>query len=209
MKTLLVINTSPQDSSSLSRRMTEHFVRAWTAHNPDGAITYRELGNQPIPHVDENWISAAFTPSELRTPAGRQALSLSDELVVELQNAESIVIGCPMYNLSIPSSLKAYFDQAVRIGITTTLVPDKPHSPYEGLLLGKKAYLMLARGGYGYNPGGCYAHMNFQDTYLKEVLRMIGIDDVSSVSLEYTAIGGEAFENELKDVEARINKLLD
>lgn len=209
MTTLLVINTSPQGSNSLSRRLTERFVRSWTAHNPDGAITYRELGNQPIPHVDEDWISAAFTPSELRTPAGQQALELSDELVAELQHADSVVIGCPMHNLSIPSTLKAYIDHTVRIGITTSLVPAKPHSPYEGLLLGKKAYLMLARGGYGYNPGGCYAHMNFQDTYLKEVLGMIGISDVTTVCLEYTTIGGEAFETVLKDAEARIDRLLD
>lgn len=209
MATLLVINTSSKRNDSYSRRMTERFIQIWSQHNPNGKIIFRELGNQCIPHVDEDWIKAAFTPNDQRTPECHQTLSLSDELIAELQNADSLVIGCPMYNLSIPSTLKAYIDQIVRMGVTTNLVPDVQHSPYVGLLQNKKAYLMLARGGFGYTPDGCYAHMNFHDTYIKEMLGMIGISDVSSVCLECTAIGGAAFDAAFKDIYTRIDRLLD
>ncbi|MCG6539748.1 NAD(P)H-dependent oxidoreductase [Pseudomonas sp. KSR10] len=208
MEQLLVINTSPQRSASYSRQMTERFVRSWRLRYPSGEIVYRELGNQPIPHVDERWVQAAFTPPEGRDSQQKDILALSDELVSELKQATQIVIGCPMHNLSVPSTLKAYIDQIIRMGITTRLVPGTPGSPYAGLLLDKKAYLLLVRGGHGYGEGGAYIHMNFQEPYLTAVLGMLGIHDVATVSLEYTAIGGDQLDEAVKRASSRIDALL-
>ncbi|MFP8965035.1 FMN-dependent NADH-azoreductase [Pokkaliibacter sp. CJK22405] len=207
MKNLLVVNASPQSHPSHSREMTQRFITQWQASHPKGSIVYRELGGQPIPHVDEHWIDAAFTPAEQRTPAQRETLALSDELVEELQAADCLLMGVPMYNLSIPSTLKAYIDQIIRMGVTTSLVPETPRSPYLGKLHGKKAYLMLSRGGYGYNPNGSYAHLNFQDNYLVEVLNMLGITDITRIALEYTAIGGDALQQALREAQQRIDQL--
>lgn len=207
MEQLLVINTSPQLSASYSRQMTERFVQLWRLRYPGGEIIYRELGNQPIPHVDERWVQAAFTPPEARDHQQKDTLALSDELVSELKQATQIVIGCPMHNLSVPSTLKAYIDQIIRMGITTRLVPGTTGSPYAGLLHGKKAYLLLVRGGHGYEEGGAYAHMNFQEPYLTEVLGMLGIHDVTTVSMEYSAIGGDQFDEAVKRANSRIDAL--
>lgn len=146
MENLLVINASPQGEASHSRQMTARFTRLWAENNPGGTVVERDLGRQPVPHVDEQWISAAFTPEKARTPDHRAALEVSDALVAELETATSIVIGCPMHNLSVPSTLKAYIDQVVRMGVTTKLVPDTPRSPYVGMLSDKPTYLMLVRG---------------------------------------------------------------
>lgn len=208
MEQLLVINTSPQLSASYSRQMTERFVQLWRLRYPGGEIIYRELGNQPIPHVDEGWVQAAFTPPEARNRQQKDTLALSDELVSELKQVTQIVIGCPMHNLSVPSTLKAYIDQIIRMGITTRLVPGTPGSPYAGLLHEKKAYLLLVRGGHGYEEGGAYVHMNFQEPYLTEVLGMLGIHDVTTVSLEYAAIGGDPFDEAVNRANSRIDALL-
>ncbi|MCQ4308811.1 NAD(P)H-dependent oxidoreductase [Pseudomonas stutzeri] len=207
MEQLLVINTSPQLSASYSRQMTERFVQLWRLRYPSGEIIYRELGNQPIPHVDERWVQAAFTRPEDRDQQQKNTLAFSDELVSELKQATQIVIGCPMHNLSVPSPLKAYIDQVIRMGITTRLVPGTPGSPYAGLLNDKKAYLLLVRGGHGYEEGGAYAHMNFQEPYLTAALGMLGIHDVTMVSLEYTAIGGGQFDEAFKRANSRIDAL--
>ncbi|GAA3541022.1 FMN-dependent NADH-azoreductase AzoR1 [Zobellella aerophila] len=188
--------------------MTERFIRLWRHKHPSGNILYRELGNQPVPHITEQWINAAFTPGEARSQAERDVLALSDELVKELQDATTILIGCPMHNLSIPSTLKAYIDQVVRMGLTTTLVPDRPHSPYVGLLENKKAYIMLVRGGYGYDKGGCYSQMNFQEPYLAAVLNMMGITQVETVTLEYAASNDGRFDCSLERAKARIDAVL-
>ncbi|QGZ31692.1 FMN-dependent NADH-azoreductase [Stutzerimonas stutzeri] len=208
MEQLLVINTSPQRSASYSRQMTERFVHLWRLRYPSGEIVYRELGNQPIPHVDERWVQAAFTPPDARNHHQNDTLALSDELVSELKQATQIVIGCPMHNLSVPSTLKAYIDQIIRMGVTTRLVPGTPGSPYAGLLHDKKAYLLLARGGHGYEEGEAYAHMNFQEPYLSAVLGMLGIHDITTVSLEYTAIGGAQFDDAVKRANSRIDALM-
>lgn len=209
MKTLFVIKASPQMDGSYSRQMAARFTRLWAKNNPEGRVVERDIGRKPVPHVDEQWIRAAFTSEEDRTPDQRAALEISDALVAELRNATTIVIGCPMHNLSVPSTLKAYIDQVVRMGVTTKLVPDTPKSPYIGLLSDKPTYLMLVRGGYGYESGSAYAPMNFQEPYLRAVLKMLGIESVTTIALEYAAINGNHFESALDDTNACIDRLLD
>lgn len=209
METLLVINASPQVDGSYSRQMTARFTHLWAKNNPDGRVVERDIGRQPIPHVDDQWIKAAFTSEDARTPDQRVALEISDALVAELRDATTIVICCPMHNLSVPSTLKAYIDQVVRMGVTTKLVPKSPQSPYVGLLGNKPTYLMLVRGGYGYEPGDAYAPMNFQEPYLRAVLGMLGIRSVTTIALEYAAMSGNYFENALDDTNAFIDSLFD
>lgn len=177
MPTLLHLDASPLETS-ISRELTREFAATWKAANPNGTILYRDLAAGPPAPIDQAWVQAAYTPAEARTPEQKALLSTSDTLIHELESADEIIIGVPMHNFSIPSSLKLWIDQVVRSGRTFSYGADGP----KGLLTGKKATLLVASGGV-YSPGSAAAAMNFVDPYLKAVLGFIGITDVRTVTV--------------------------
>jgi len=189
MKKVLIINASARNERSVSRYMTNLFVEIWEQRNPGDTIIYREVGQDNIPHVTENWIKGAFTPAELRTDDDREALKVSDQLVAELKEVDVIVVGTPMYNWSVPSVLKAYIDQIIRVNETVLVSKDDLKNPYTGLLKDKNVFLLMVRGNMGYDTGDFYEHMDFQTEYLKTVFNILGIDDVKHVSLNGSALG--------------------
>ena len=209
MKNVLVLNGSPRGDRSHSRRLVQLFLQRWSEEHPSDTIQYREVGKGNLPHVSEEWIAAAFTSPEKRTPKMQQDLALSDQLVDELHWADVIVMGVPMYNWSVPSSFKAYMDQVMRIGRTWKFESGQPDGVYVGLLRQKKLYLISVRGDYGYEPGGHNAHMNFQSNYVKMVFGIMGITDVAEVVLENEEYGGEQFAHSIQKAEQRIISLLD
>lgn len=145
MPSLLAIDVSPRLGSSTSRKLTELFVQKWRDANEAGRVVVRDLMKTSLPFVDLPWIGGAFAPPEQHSPQSAAAIAISDALVAELQAADQIVIGTPMYNFSIPASLKAWIDHIVRIGVTV--------SPGNvGLLTGKKATIIIATGG-DFSPG--------------------------------------------------------
>ena len=208
MKNVLILNGSPRGERSQSRRLVSIFIDQWKTHYFTDILKYREIGQANIPHITEDWIAAAFTTPNQRTPAMKKALRFSDELVDELHWADVIIAGVPMYNWSIPSSFKAYIDQVMRIGRTWKFESGQPDGVYVGLLENKKMYLISARGDYGYEKGGHNAHLNFQSTYLKTVFGIMGIRDVSEVILENEEYGGKQFSDSIVKAEERIEKLL-
>jgi FMN-dependent NADH-azoreductase len=154
-----------------------------------------------LPHIDDSFAVARGTPSELLTSAQKLTLSRSDELVRELLAADTLIIAAAMINFGIPSSLKAYIDHVVRPGVTFRYGEKGP----EGLLTEKKAYLVVARGGvYGQGPMQAF---NFQDTYLKAVLRFIGISDVEVIPVEGVAFGPEAAQKAVSAALARVEAI--
>ena len=206
MKTLLIINASPRGTRSNSRNFTELFADKWIARNPGFRIQQREVGQEAIPHVSEEWIAAAFKPAALRTEEDKMALTISDQLVAELKNADVIVLGCPMYNWSVPSALKAYIDQVIRVNETIEISGEDPKNPYKGLLKNKSVYLLLSRGNGGYGEGEFFEHMNFQSKYLKTVFNIMGIDDVTEIAMNGEAFGGEYFEQSMKEMHSKIDQ---
>ena len=179
---ILHLDSSPRGERSHSRALTAAFVGELTQKHPDATVAYRDLGRQTVPHVDEAWIAAAYGDPSQRSEADQQAIAFSDELVDELLATDIIVLGAPMYNLSIPSALKAYIDNVVRVGRTFTM-------SYQGLATGKKLYILCARGGGGYAPGQPMHSMNFQDPYLSTIFGFIGITDISYIYDEKTLSG--------------------
>jgi FMN-dependent NADH-azoreductase len=153
MKKLLIINASARSDRSISRFMTQVFVDVWSQNHPDDQIVYREVGQGNIPHVSEQWIAAAFKPANLRDSTDQEALKISDELVAELKDADVIVVGTPMYNWSVPSALKAYIDQVLRVNETMLVSSANFRNPYKGLLNDKEVYLLMVRGNLGYDAG--------------------------------------------------------
>lgn len=132
MKKLLIINASPRGNRSNSRSLTEVFVKQWKDKNPMASVHHREVGQEAIPHVSELWIAGAFKPAGLRTAEEIDALKISDQLIAELKAADVIVLGSPMYNWSVPSALKAYLDQVIRVNETIKISGNDPENLMKG-----------------------------------------------------------------------------
>jgi len=198
MKNLLVINSSPRTDRSHSRKLTEVFADTWKEAYCDSPITFRDLASSNIPHVTETWISAAYKPESQRNNEELEALKISTELIQELKAADVIVLGAPMYNWSITSSLKAYIDQVLRMNETWALDRENRLDPYIGLLKNKIVFLLFSRGAEGYEPGEYNENINFQAPYLRRVFNVLGITDIREV-----ALNGEMFEKDAHALSAR------
>jgi FMN-dependent NADH-azoreductase len=182
MSTLLKIDSSPMGDHSVSRKLTNKFADVWRKTHPQGRVISRDLSKINIPMVDGSWIAAAYTPEEARSLEQKKVLALSDELLAELQQANEIVLGVPMHNFSIPSTLKLWIDQVVRVGKTFTYSAAGP----KGLLRTRKATLLIASGGV-YGEGTALASLNFVTPYLRAVFGFIGVQDVAIIAAEGTA----------------------
>ncbi|QOR74444.1 NAD(P)H-dependent oxidoreductase [Cruoricaptor ignavus] len=204
MRKILIVNSSTRIHASQSRAMTGFFQEIWKMNNPNDEFIFRDVGLQPIPHIDDNWIKAAFIKPEDRTIDNQKPLELSNLLVDEIKTADIYVIGVPMYNWSIPSSLKAYIDQIMRINETWKFRSGEPDGDYVGLLEDKKLFVLSARGDNGYASNEHNAHMNFQTTYLQTVFKIMGVEDIKIFSIDNEEYGGEKLENSRKEIFAKI-----
>ena len=196
MSKVLLITSSPRANSHSTRVARE--LAEKLASSPESTLTVRDLRNQPLPHIDDSFAVARNTPSDQLTSAHKSTLAQSDQLLSELFAADTIVIAAAMVNFGIPSGLKAYIDHVVRPGVTFRYGEKGP----EGLLKGKKAYLVVARGGV-YTQGPMQA-LNFQDTYLKAALAFIGVTDVEVIPVEGVAFGPEAAEKAVNGALGRV-----
>ncbi|MGQ3054144.1 MAG: FMN-dependent NADH-azoreductase [Roseateles sp.] len=178
---------------SHSRRLSHAFVNRWRAARPKDEVVYRDLAASEPTVVRHEWIPAAFTPEDRRTPAQHAVLRESDTLVRELKAAELLVIGMPMYNFGMPAPLKAWVDNIVRIAATFDFDPGRDN-PYVPLLADRprRAVLLTSRGGNGFDAGGPLAAMNHADTALRDVLGFLGITQVQTVAIEHEEAGGPA-----------------
>ncbi len=181
MKTLLRIDCSSRLTGSHSRALADYFEENWKAVNTNGSVVYRDLTKNQLPHIQNSTIEGFYMPIEHLSPAHKEALTLSDELIAELIQADEILISSPLYNLNIPSNLKAYLDQTVRVGHTFSI----NENGYYGLLKDKTAYIITVKG--GIYKGTFMEQYDFQVPYLKAILNHIGIEDQEFFSLEGTS----------------------
>lgn len=195
MKKVLIINASVRDEKSHSRKLTQLFVRNWKKKNRKDKFTFREVGLIQVPPIDEKWIASAFIKPRDRTQENQAGVRYSNELIKELREHDIYVIGTPMYNWSIPSSLKSYIDQIMRINETWKFRSGEPDGDYVGLLINKKLFILSSRGDTGYGENEKNEHMNFQTTYLKFIFGIMGVTDTTTISLDNEEFGGEIFEN--------------
>lgn len=168
---VLEISASGRRSESVSRMLTQEIIDALEMNYADARITRRDLSGG-ISLVDEQWINANFTPEEDRSSEQRQVLRESDALVEELRSADTIVIGTPIYNFGIPAALKAWIDLIARVRLTFRYTPEGP----EGLLTGKKTYVVIASGGVTVDSA-----VDFATPYLRQALGFVGITDVEVI----------------------------
>jgi FMN-dependent NADH-azoreductase len=182
MANILVVDSAATGESSVSRRLTRALADTLQRRDPAARIVRRDVGATPIPHLSEATVPA-IRAGLAETPEAERALALSNTLIAELKAADVIVIGAPMYNFGMPSTLKAWFDHVLRAGITFRYSEAGP----EGLVTGKKAIVVEARAGL-YSEGPAAA-MDSQEPHLRTLLGFMGIDDVSFVRAEKLAFG--------------------
>ncbi len=174
---ILHIDTSPRHQQSHSRTLAREFLSRWKMHHPETSVTYRDLGLNPVPYIDDTWIAAKFTQPDQYTPELSAAIELSDELTDEFLAAERYVISVPMYNFSIPAGFKSYIDQIVRPRRTFAV----ENGNFRGLVTGKKLLFITARGS-DFRPGSSFAPSDFQEPYLRTVFGFIGFTDIQFIN---------------------------
>ncbi|MCA6439926.1 MAG: FMN-dependent NADH-azoreductase [Sediminibacterium sp.] len=197
-KNILVIKSSPRGANSVSNQLTDALTEKLKGEYPDANFTSRDISTG-LPFVTEKLIQAFYSDPATHTEDFKQEVAISDELVNELLANEIIVIGLPLYNFTVPAALKAYIDLIVRAGITF-----KFNGPgqYEGLVHGKKVYLVLATG--GAPIGSPYDNAS---AYLKNILGFLGITDVTVLGASGTNIP-EVVENAIKEAKEEIAELV-
>ena len=198
MSRVLVIESSARQQGSVSRELTQQFIANWQAAHPADQIQVRDLALEPVPHLDATLLGGWMTPSEQQSEAEKAALARSNQLTDELLGADVLVLAAPMYNFAIPSTLKAWLDHVLRAGVTFKYTETGP----QGLLTGKKAYVLTARG--GLYAGSTTDH---QEPYLRQVMAFIGIHDVTFIHAEGMNLGGDFQDKGLKQAKAKLSAI--
>lgn len=180
---ILQINSSARREASHSTRLASRLVARLKDADPEATVTVRDLNATPHPILDEAALGALFTPAEKRTAEQAARVALDDALIAEIQAADIIVLGVPMYNFGVPAPLKNWIDAISRAGVTFRYTEKGP----EGLLKGKKVYVALTRGGrYRNTPA------DTQVPYLKTVFTFLGLADIHFVYAEGLSMGVDA-----------------
>lgn len=180
MAHILHLDSSPRGERSISRTVSKDSIAVWKQSHPNDTVAYRDLGHHPVPHVDEAWIAAAFTPPQNRTEELNQAIALSDTLVDEFLAADRYIFGVPMYNFSIPSTFKAYIDQIVRVGRTFAV----NEQGFQGLVDSSKKMLVITARGGSYQQGTPAASYDLQEPYIRSIFGFVGLTDITFIHVD-------------------------
>jgi FMN-dependent NADH-azoreductase len=196
---ILQVNASVRGPASHSSRLADRIVERLRDTDARATLTLRDLGREPHPALDAAALEALSTAPSARTPQQSARVAQDDALIAEVQAADVIVLGVPMYNFGIPSGLKSWIDAVTRARVTFRYT----ETGSEGLLAGRKVYVALARGGrYRNTPG------DHQVAYLRTILAFIGLTDVEFVYAEGLALGAEAERQGLASAYDQIDRLL-
>ncbi|HEY1111791.1 MAG TPA: NAD(P)H-dependent oxidoreductase [Opitutaceae bacterium] len=202
MKTLLVVNSSGRRTRSITRHLTARFAARWLERHPGGRVIEREVGTVAPPVVSEEWIAAAYAPTEpgvIPPP-----LAYSEAVSGELETADAVVLGAPMYNFGMPAQLKAYFDQVVRIGRTFAFEPGAAE-PYRGLLADRPVFVITSAGDGAVHPGGPLENMNHLEPHLKTLLGFIGLFSAKFIRAGYDEYQDDRAKRSLAKAEAEVD----
>lgn len=192
---ILQVNSSARIDGSQSTRLAKILSERLLTQNPAAHIVVRDLAINPQPMIDEQALQALFTPADERTALQAERVALDDALIAEIQSADIVVLGVPMYNFGVPAQLKNWIDAISRAKVTFQYTEKGP----EGLLKGKKVYVVLTRGGVYRNTPA-----DSQVPYLKTVLSFLGMTDVEFVYAEGMAMGPEAEQSAIASAREQI-----
>lgn len=216
MKTILHIDSSvrrtdntTQSYNSISKSFGRYFIELWLNKNHHDKVIYRDLGLNSPSFIDQDWIAAAFTPEEQRSPSQQQTLAESEEYFTELTQADVIVITSPMYNYGMPAVLKAWFDQMLRVNKTFTFDLARGDFPIEPTLSGKTLVLLTSSGEFGFGAGGVREHMNYLTPHIKALAQYLGVDLFYEIGSEYQEFADERHQSSVENAQQGIAALVD
>jgi len=202
MSHILLVTSSPRGSEGLSTRYASQLAKQLAAQRPGATLTVRDLSVAPLDHIGEAYVVGRATPPDARTVAQAEAVRLAESLVAELAAADTVVIGSAMINFGPPTPLKAWFDYVTWPGVTFRYAGNS----VEGLLKGKKVYLVTASGG-KFSEGPLVA-WDYQSGYLKHLLGFLGLADIEHLRVEGMAYGPEAAEAAIASADKALQSLL-
>lgn len=201
MPYILRIDSSSRTTNSHSRRIADDIESTLVASLPNLTVRRRDLADANLPHIANETIEGFYTPPENMTPSLMEATALSDELIKELKGADALIISAPMYNFGVPSALKAWIDQIMRINATFSY----GDVGFQGLVPVRKAYLALAYGSAGYTEGQPFAAMNFLEPYLVSLMGFLGIKNTEVFRIENTTGDGAELTSSLSALSSQIS----
>lgn len=184
-------NNPNPEHDSISKNIALRFVDTWKQNRPEDEYIYRDVGVNPPDFITQDWIAAAFTPEEKRTPAQKERLALSDKLIAEVAAANVILISSPMYNYGMPAQLKAWFDQIVRINKTFDFDLSRGDFPLQPLLSGKTLIIVTSSGEFGFEKGGMRKESGHLAPHLRTLSKYLGADTMYEIASEYQEFGDE------------------
>ncbi|WP_066964457.1 FMN-dependent NADH-azoreductase [Microbulbifer sp. Q7] len=193
---LLKIQTSLFQNDGQSTQLINQFAERWLTANPEGEILTRDLAASPIPHLDLARFQAFTSDPAERTREQQAVVDFSDTLIEEIKAADTLVLGIPMYNFTVPSSLHSYFDHIARAGVTFRYTENGP----QGLLTGKRATVIITR-------GGLYGEDHAQTRFIRQFLGFIGIEEVEFIHAEGLAMGGNSRDTALNAAREQLSQL--
>ena len=170
MANLLHLDSSARIAGSVTRELSATVVEKLSGQR---GIIRRDLAAEPLPFLDENWVTANFTPEAERSGEQRAALALSDNLIEELEASDILVMGVPIYNFGVPAAFKAWIDLIARARKTFRYTETGP----EGLLKNKKAYVIVASGGVKVGT-----EADLASRYVVQALKFVGINDITIIA---------------------------
>lgn len=200
MTRVLAISSSPKSGQSNSKDLIDAFIDDWSQMDPSLHVTYRDIGAQPPAHLDGATIDAFYTSPDDLTPEQENLLRYSDKAIDEIEQADILLIGAPMYNFTIPSNLKAWIDQITRVGKTFVYTDKGP----KGLLTSKPVVILGARGG-NYSESGNISFLDHQTPILKTSLGFVGLDDLTFIYAEGVASGDNGMDAAKRAVRNFVN----
>lgn len=195
--TLLKVQSSLFQDAGQSSILAQQFVERWQAQHDDTTVISRDLAAENVPHLDQPRLQALMTPDAERSAEQQAMVDFADAQIAEVQQADVLVLGVPMYNFSIPSVLKAWLDYIARAGVTFRYTEQGA----EGLLQGKKAYVFITRGGF-------HGDDHAQSALVRQYLEFVGITDVEIVYAEGLNIDDDTRSKSLAGAGDKITELL-
>ncbi len=214
MSTLLHIESSVRaaknpnpDHDSISKNIALRFIDTWKKNRPEDDYIYRDVGLNPPAFITQDWIGAVFTPEEKRTPAQKERLALSDELIAEVAAADVILISSPMYNYGMPAQLKAWFDQIIRINKTFDFDLSRGDFPLQPLLSGKTLIIVTSSGEFGFQKGGIREELGHLAPHLRTLSKYLGVDTIYEIASEYQEFGDDRHRMSVADAKDRAERI--
>lgn len=208
MTTILHIDSSARKQRSISRALAKKFTNQWHTKYPTDKFIYRDIGSAPPNFISEKWIAAAFVPEEKRTDEQNSLLALSDILIKELTEADIILISTPMYNYGMPASLKAWFDQVIRVDKTFTFDLSRGDFPLEPTMSGKTLVLLTSCGEFGFEVGGVREEMNHLAPHIRSASKYLGVDEQHEIRVEYQEFGDQRHTQSIDNAYSAIPKVI-